>query len=101
MSLLITICGRGGSKGIPGKNIKQINGIPLIGYSINCAKAFAELKEADIALSTDSLEIKRTAARMGIETSYNRPPELANDEAGKISVIAALLAHEEKTRSKK
>ena len=38
MKILITICARGGSKGIPGKNIKPINGIPLINYTINTAK---------------------------------------------------------------
>jgi len=41
MNILITICARGGSKGIPGKNIKPINTMPLIAYSINCAKNFA------------------------------------------------------------
>ena len=38
MNLLITICARGGSKGIPGKNIKKLNGLPLIAYSIKLAK---------------------------------------------------------------
>ena len=38
MHILITICARGGSKGIPGKNIKIINGIPLIAYTIKLAK---------------------------------------------------------------
>jgi CMP-N-acetylneuraminic acid synthetase len=42
MKILITICARGGSKGIPGKNIKPIKGIPLIAYSIRTAKKFAE-----------------------------------------------------------
>ena len=38
MNILITICARGGSKGIPGKNIKVINGVPLIAYTIKLAK---------------------------------------------------------------
>ena len=41
-NILITICARGGSKGIPGKNIKLLAGVPLIGYSINIAKEFAQ-----------------------------------------------------------
>ena len=40
MKILITICARGGSKGIPGKNIKIINGVPLIVYTIELAKKF-------------------------------------------------------------
>ena len=40
MNILITICARGGSKGIPGKNIKLINGVPLIAYTIELAKKF-------------------------------------------------------------
>ena len=40
MNILITICARGGSKGIPGKNIKVINGVPLIAYTIEIAKKF-------------------------------------------------------------
>ena len=49
-NILITICARGGSKGIPGKNIKQINGKPLIAYTIQAAQAFAKKHNADIGL---------------------------------------------------
>ena len=42
MKILITICARGGSKGIPGKNIKLLNGIPLIAYTISVAKQFKD-----------------------------------------------------------
>jgi len=42
MNILLTICARGGSKGIPGKNIKMINGKPLIYYTIKVAKDFAK-----------------------------------------------------------
>jgi CMP-N,N'-diacetyllegionaminic acid synthase len=58
MKILITICARGGSKGIPGKNIKLLNGIHLIAYTIQVAKRFSELYCADILLSTDDDEIK-------------------------------------------
>lgn len=54
MNMLITICARGGSKGIPGKNIKPLCGKPLIGYTIDVAKRFAaETGNTVIALSTD------------------------------------------------
>lgn len=57
MNILITICARGGSKGIPGKNIKPLNDKPLIGYSIDVAKEFqTKFERTDIALSTDSEE---------------------------------------------
>ena len=100
-NILITICGRGGSQGVPGKNIKELNGIPLIGYSINIAKEFAKKYNADIGLSTDSKEIKDIAAKFGIATNYLRPSHLATSSAGKIGVINDLKEFEEFQRSKK
>ena len=80
MNLLITICARGGSKGIPGKNIKPLCGRPLIGYTIETARKFAaQFPETDIALSTDSEEIKRVAAECGLISEYTRPETLAGD----------------------
>lgn len=96
MKILITICARGGSKGIPGKNIKLINGQPLISYSINTAKKFATGKDATIALSTDDLTIREEASKQGLSSDYLRPAELALDSSGKIDVIKHLLYYEEK-----
>ena len=60
MHILITICARGGSKGIPGKNIKILAGKPLIAYTIDVAQRFRhEFKTVDVALSTDSELRKR------------------------------------------
>ena len=88
MRTLITICARGGSKGIPGKNIKSIAGKPLMGYTIDCARKVQQaLGETDISLSTDSDEIIRVAASLGLETPYRRPAELANDTCGKLDAI--------------
>jgi CMP-N,N'-diacetyllegionaminic acid synthase len=98
MKILITICGRGGSKGIPGKNIRLLNGIPLIAYSIKIAEAFASKYSADIALSTDDEAIMSTAGQYGLHTSYKRPAILANDAAGKIETIRHLLNFEEESR---
>ena len=100
-SILITICARGGSKGIPGKNIKPIGGKPLIAYTLDVANAFAALNNADIALSTDDNEIKQVAAGLGLTTTYIRPDFLATDSAGKVDTIKDLLLYEESARNKK
>lgn len=87
MNILITICARGGSKGIPGKNIKELAGKPVIAYSINIARKFCSLFGGDIILSTDSEDILNVAERFGLSTAYRRPANLASDTAGKIDVI--------------
>lgn len=93
MNLLITICARGGSKGIPGKNIKQINGKPLIYYTLKIANLLkqhlAPTTSVEIVLSTDSEEIKKVAKEQNlyIETDYIRPEILASDTAGKLDAI--------------
>jgi CMP-N,N'-diacetyllegionaminic acid synthase len=101
MNILITICARGGSKGIPGKNIKIINEIPLINYTINLAKKVQKKYNAIITLSTDDNEIKKAAEDCGITTRYERPFFLATDEAGKIDTITDVLKYEEEVRNKK
>ncbi len=98
MELLITICARGGSKGIPGKNIRMLHKKPLIAYSIETALRFAENKNAAIALSTDSDEIKNVAALSGLTTDYSRPEALATDTAGKTGVLKDVLEFEEKKK---
>lgn len=98
MEILITICARGGSKGIPGKNIKLIDGKPLIFYSINTAQQFKEYKgNTDVVLSTDSEEIKRVVNELGfnIDTNYCRPSYLASDNAGKVGAIKDVLLYSE------
>lgn len=94
---LITICARGGSKGIPGKNIKELNGKPLIAYTIEVAKQFKdEFDSVDIVLSTDSDEIKGVAERFGLHSDYTRPDFLSGDKVGKIDAIKDLLLYYEK-----
>jgi CMP-N,N'-diacetyllegionaminic acid synthase len=95
MNILITICARGGSKGIPGKNIKQIAGKPLIAYSIELTKKIAQKYNIKVALSTDDVEIKKVAEDFGVTTYYKRPDFLASDTAGKIDTIKDLLLYEE------
>lgn len=101
MNILLTICARGGSKGIPGKNIKMLNGQPLISYTIKTSKRFSDLYDSDIALSTDSEEIRNLADSYGLTTVYKRPKHLATDNAGKIPVIRDLLLFEENLASKR
>ena len=106
MNLLITICARGGSKGIPGKNIRHIGNQPLIAYSIETAKKFADSLsvlegwgEVCLTLSTDSIEIKNEAAQFGLLTDYVRPDEMATDTAGKLPVLKHVLEWEEKQKN--
>lgn len=101
MEILVTICARGGSKGIPDKNIKIINGLPLIAYSILLARQIKDKYNADIALSTDSVRYKEVAAEYGLKTEYTRPQDLATDGAGKIGVVRDVKEFEEKRRQKK
>jgi N-acylneuraminate cytidylyltransferase len=79
MKYIVLICARGGSKGLPGKNIKPLNGIPLIGWSINIAK---QIKRASrIVVSTDSEEIAQVALKYGAEVPFMRPKDLAQDDS--------------------
>jgi CMP-N-acetylneuraminic acid synthetase len=102
MKILITICARGGSKGIPGKNIKKLNGKPLISYTIDIAKRFQEKHaNVEIALSTDSDEIMQVAKDCGLHSDYRRPAYLGGDTVGKIDAIEDILLFTEKNRGVK
>jgi CMP-N-acetylneuraminic acid synthetase len=102
MSILITICARGGSKGIPGKNIKPLNNKPLIGYTIDVAKKFQQhVRNVDLALSTDSEEIKQVSESCGLSTTYIRPDSLAGDTVGKIDAITDVLHYYEQKLGKR
>lgn len=98
MHLLITICARGGSKGIPGKNMKMLHGKPLIAYTIAHAQRFAEETGGDVSLSTDSDEIRSVAASCGLSTSYVRPAALAGDDVGKEAAMRDLLRYGEERK---
>ena len=91
--ILCTICMRGGSKGVPNKNLRKLNGKPLLAYTIEQAiKAnFFE----HIVVSTDSEEIAKLSAFYGAETWYKRPAYLGTDQMSKIPVIKDLHAKSE------
>ncbi len=82
---MFLIPARGGSKGLPGKNIKNFNGKPLIYYSIDLARAFADDK--DICVSTDSQDIIEMVRAYGLEPPFIRPAEYATDTASGYDVI--------------
>jgi CMP-N-acetylneuraminic acid synthetase len=101
MNILITICARGGSKGIPRKNIKPICEKPLIQYTIDLSNKLKLKLNAKVALSTDDNEIKSVAHSLGLHTAYDRPDILATDSAGKIDTIKDLLFYEESLVNKR
>lgn len=93
-SVVLTICARGGSKGVPGKNIKPILGKPLIGYTIEQAKTLDWIDR--IVVSTDNNEIKKVAEDFGLEVPFMRPAKLATDTAGKLPAIIHTVKEAEK-----
>ena len=94
MNNLCTICMRGGSKGVPNKNLKAIAGKPLMAYTIEQALACGLFQH--VVVSTDSAEIAETSRRLGADSWFLRPAELATDEAAKIPVIRHALLESEK-----
>lgn len=90
MRTLYLIPARGGSKGIPGKNIKDFLGKPLICHTIDQARA-AGANDADICVSTDSKAIKDVVEKYGLKVPFMRPDELATDTAGTYGVILHAL----------
>ena len=86
MKVLGVVVARGGSKGIPRKNLKKINGKPLIQYSIEAAQGSKKL--TDFIISTDQYEISEFAKLHGAKVPFMRPNQLADDN---ISPLFAVL----------
>jgi CMP-N-acetylneuraminic acid synthetase len=87
--VLALIPARGGSKGIPRKNIRLFAGYPLIAYSI--AAAFQAQSAIRVIVSTDDQEIAEVARAFGAETPFLRPPELAADQTTDLPVFQHTL----------
>lgn len=83
------ITARGGSKGLPGKNIRPLGGKPLIAHSIDVAQQSAAV--GAVYLSTDSVEIAEVARAYGCEVPFLRAADLASDEAKSIDVVCDAL----------
>lgn len=87
--VLALIPARGGSKGIKNKNIIDLNGLPLIAYSIRAAKESKYID--DVIVSTDSLEIQEISNQYGAETPFIRPQRLASDTAATLDTVLHAL----------
>lgn len=90
MKVLGLITARGGSKGIPGKNIKLLGGKPLIAYTIEAAKNAGVFDR--LILSTDDEKIASIAREYGCDVPFLRPAEFANDTAAHLPVVQHAVA---------
>jgi CMP-N,N'-diacetyllegionaminic acid synthase len=86
---LFLIPARGGSKRLPGKNLKKLNGKPLICYSFELARKLAS--DDDVCISTDDMEIVQLAEQYGLKVPFIRPSYLATDESRTFDVIKHAL----------
>ena len=85
MKSLCSVCVRGGSKGVPNKNIRHLLGKPLLIHSLDQAKESGLFN--CIVVSSDSKEILQLAEEWGVDLAIERPEELASDYAAKLPVI--------------
>jgi len=85
MKPLVVIPARGGSKRLPRKNIKLLNGKPLIHYTIEAAREVFD--DSTICVSTDDAEVKRISEETGLNVPFIRPKKLATDTADSRSVL--------------
>ena len=91
--LLCTIGMRGGSKGVPDKNLRPLLGKPLMAYTIEQALQSGLFKH--VVVSTDSQKIAEAARSFGAEVWFIRPPEMATDSASKLPAIRHALLESE------
>ena len=88
-SVLAVITARGGSKGVPGKNLRPLAGKPLLSWTVEaalCAKCVTRT-----IVSTDAPEIADVAVKAGAEAPFLRPAELASDTASSADVVVHAL----------
>jgi len=93
LSTICTVCARGGSVGVPRKNIRDLHGKPLIAWTIEEALATPSIDA--VYVSTDDDEIARVAEEFGAIVPFRRPAELATSSAAKVPVIQHLVEHVE------
>jgi CMP-N,N'-diacetyllegionaminic acid synthase len=96
---LAVIPARGGSKGVPRKNLRLLAGKPLIVYSIEVAKRCTSI--TDIVVSTEDEEIAEVSRRSGLEIPFMRPAYLAEDTTPMEPVVIHALQEWEKTKGVK
>lgn len=85
MKIVCVIPARGGSKGVPRKNIRKLSGYPLIAYSIAACRLSTKIDR--IIVSTDSMEIAEIAKSFGAEVPFIRPAEIAKDNSTDIEFM--------------
>jgi CMP-N,N'-diacetyllegionaminic acid synthase len=83
------ICARGGSKGLPRKNLRPLAGKPLIAHAIQCARACSLLRR--VVVSTDDHAIANIAKEYGAEVPFIRPADLAQDDTSKWHVFQHMV----------
>lgn len=93
MKILVVIPARGGSKGVPRKNIKPLNGKPLIHYSIETAREV--FPDVVICVSTEDEEIRQVVESSGLKVPFLRPEELATDSVGTYEVLLHAISYYE------
>ena len=98
MNNLAIIPARSGSKGLKNKNIKELNGVPLIAYSIQAA--LNSQKFLNVHLSTDSIEYAEIGKKFGADASFLRDKSLATDQAGSWDVVRWVVEQYEKMGKK-
>lgn len=86
MSVIGLIPARGGSKGIPGKNLVELGGRPLIAWTIEAAVASGDLTR--VVVTTEDAQIAAVATELGAEVPFVRPAELAADDTPALNVVA-------------
>ncbi len=94
MNILAIIPARGGSKGVPRKNIREVAGKPLIVWTIETASACHDLFHR-VIVSTDDAEIAKVAREAGVDVPFLRPAELAGDRVPMVPVLQHAVAHVE------
>lgn len=99
VSILCVILARGGSKGIPGKNIYPINNHPLISYTL--AAAFGSKYINEVIVSTDDIKISREAQNYGAKVPFLRPKKLARDKTLSVDALRFTVLEYEKFTGKK
>lgn len=87
--IISTILARGGSKGLPNKNIKPMLGKPLLSYTIEQARASNHIDK--LVISTDDKDIAKTANNFGLEPPFLRPAELAKDDSPSADAVIHAL----------
>ncbi|MCX5781158.1 MAG: acylneuraminate cytidylyltransferase family protein [Elusimicrobia bacterium] len=95
--ILATICARGGSKGVKNKNIRKLNGKPLICYTLDLVKKSKLID--DYVISTDSEDIMKVVKKYGFKIYFKRPAPLAGDKVHRTDAIKHAVLWMEKNKT--